>query len=337
MDTPIDSPDSLYVEEGERIQQAYQEALKQGSLSPIIKEELRLSIMAKRHENYQDAINTSATEEKNYKLTEDEIRKKERRREQNRQAAERCRQKKKASFQTREEEKSILIRRNKELNSKVAELKKQMAELGEIYQAHIVNGNCFSDENKTVAKPHCENSYVSCVSINPNMDMTCTNFEGISPNSPNPSECETTNWSDVSSSVHIENHYVSTQNITQPNPYFVCDDFPESNIQYLDTGKHCDAILTNMYSYLNTDNTELSVHDGNEPGIPTVYTGDTSCNSDMSVVPLNNIVYCDVSNSSETVYTSQCSPELPLQVISDQELDPETSVDILSYLHQYLQ
>ncbi|KAK6180930.1 hypothetical protein SNE40_008894 [Patella caerulea] len=337
MDTSIDSPDSLYVEEGERIQQAYHEALKQGSISPIIKEELRLSIMTKRHGNHQDVIDTSATEEKNYQLTEAEVRRKERRREQNRRAAERCRQKKKASFQSREEERSILIRRNKELNSKVAELKKQMAELEEIYQAHIANGNCFSDENAEASNPFCENSYVTRDVHNPNMDITCTyNVDGIPSNSPNQSECETTNWPDVSVS-SMENHYISTQNITAPNTYFVCDNFSENNNQYLGTDKHSDAILNNVYSYLNTDNTELSVHDGNEPGIPTVYTGDTSFNSDMSVVPFNNIVYSDVSNCSETVYTNQCSPELPLQVIGDQELDPETSVDILSYLHQYLQ
>lgn len=120
-----------------RLQKAVEEAEKTKQLTPIIKEELRLSILNRRWKENKGDIEI---EEKKpvikTELTPEEVKKKLRRRQQNKDAARRCRAKKKRMESTVITEFFTEQAKTKELQREITQLRSTLAELKRILDEH---------------------------------------------------------------------------------------------------------------------------------------------------------------------------------------------------------
>lgn len=123
----------------ERLQKALIEAEKTKKLTPIIKEELRCTILARRCKENKGEIEL---EEKKtiikMELTPDEVRKKLRRRQQNKDAARRCRAKKKVIESTVITDYFREQARAKQLQEEVTSLRNTLAQLKGILEEHAL-------------------------------------------------------------------------------------------------------------------------------------------------------------------------------------------------------
>ncbi|XP_041351157.1 cyclic AMP-dependent transcription factor ATF-3-like [Gigantopelta aegis] len=126
-----------------RLERAAARAAETNNLTPLLKEELRLQILTKRHAKGKTEIDIDfKTEPRSYKLRPDEIEKKRRRREQNRVAAQKCRQKKKICQTYLFLEYQRQQQRNKELEEQVRQLRFEKSELEAFVQDHFASGAC---------------------------------------------------------------------------------------------------------------------------------------------------------------------------------------------------
>ncbi|XP_025105193.1 activating transcription factor 3-like isoform X1 [Pomacea canaliculata] len=116
--------------------------LEDGHITPAIKQELRLSIMAKRHARGEGEISADVRHPVALELTPAELEKKERRREQNRRAAQRCRRKKRMSQMNILQNYESIVVRNQQLQEEVRRLRQDQADLQATLKAHLSTCTC---------------------------------------------------------------------------------------------------------------------------------------------------------------------------------------------------
>nr|KAG5710706.1 hypothetical protein BaRGS_035108 [Batillaria attramentaria] len=132
----------------------------------VLKEELRMTIMAKRHARGEGKISVDFTEPERRELSQSEVERKERRREQNRRAAQRCRRKKRMNqmsvLQTEHLEIGLVVTqqffmlqnydwilaRNQQLLQEVETLRQDKDQLQSTLNAHLEVCTC-SHAHKT--------------------------------------------------------------------------------------------------------------------------------------------------------------------------------------------
>ncbi|XP_067680738.1 cyclic AMP-dependent transcription factor ATF-3-like [Haliotis asinina] len=125
-----------------RLQQAVNEACRMHQVTPILKEELRAAIMLRRLSSGQGEITHEETHSRVYELTADEVAKQERRRAQNRVAAQRCRKKKR-----QEQEKFLQLfseqnNKRQRLEEEVSELREEKRRLEAMLVHHMLTRAC---------------------------------------------------------------------------------------------------------------------------------------------------------------------------------------------------
>ncbi|XP_033104019.1 cyclic AMP-dependent transcription factor ATF-3-like [Anneissia japonica] len=121
-------------------------------LSPYIKEELKITIRRKRAEKGLEEINVDQSEILHYDLSEDELQKKQRRRERNKLAAAKLRNKKKLAENSMREE----YERQSELNKKlIHDLEKIEQEKTLILESLNETQSKQLTENKTLLSVSC--------------------------------------------------------------------------------------------------------------------------------------------------------------------------------------
>ncbi|XP_067680975.1 uncharacterized protein [Haliotis asinina] len=125
----------------ERLARAAETSLKTKSISPVLREELRLSILNRRHANGQEELAVEFKEPVKHELTPAEIEKKVRRREQNRRAARRCREKKKRNQEGTFEGLAKVIEENQSLEAEINLLKSQKDAIKRFLDSHGVCGS----------------------------------------------------------------------------------------------------------------------------------------------------------------------------------------------------
>ncbi|XP_046559831.1 uncharacterized protein LOC124268851 [Haliotis rubra] len=125
-----------------RLQLATQVSMETQQMTPLIKEELRLSIIKKRHASGQEDIKVEFKEAEKHELTAHEKLKRERRKEQNRRAARRCREKKKLQQCGKSQFFTDIIDQNSQLHAQVKRLRKEKTSLEDILHDHISSGCC---------------------------------------------------------------------------------------------------------------------------------------------------------------------------------------------------
>lgn len=119
------------------VRRAYEEAKTKMTIGPLVKEELKLTILKRRHsQGMADIVLDDKKSTIKRELTEEEIHKKLRRKEQNRRAAERCRQKKKTNNEKLLIEYSQEQEKEKSIQLEIELLEKQKADLQRILDEH---------------------------------------------------------------------------------------------------------------------------------------------------------------------------------------------------------
>lgn len=103
-----------------RLAKAAKECWATGKMTPMIKEELRLSILTRRHSRGQDEPQVTFSPPRKYELTPEEQEKKVKRKEMNRTAAKRHRSKKKMQATTLLVEYQELEKKNEELKARLS-------------------------------------------------------------------------------------------------------------------------------------------------------------------------------------------------------------------------
>uniref|UniRef100_A0A2C9LSL4 BZIP domain-containing protein n=1 Tax=Biomphalaria glabrata TaxID=6526 RepID=A0A2C9LSL4_BIOGL len=114
----------------------------QGSPS-INKSKLKNKILDRRRANGQEEFGPLFEEEKHHELTQADLERRERRREQNRRAAKRCRNKKKSMQTEISKGTQELVRANNDLRKENEMLKRQIEQLRNIIDDHCRSGCCF--------------------------------------------------------------------------------------------------------------------------------------------------------------------------------------------------
>ncbi|XP_076464243.1 uncharacterized protein LOC143296282 [Babylonia areolata] len=112
-------------------------ALDESSLQQLLKEELRLSILSKRHTRGQGKVQIdSCPQPLIHEMNMADVERKERRREQNRRAAQRCRRKKRMNQMSVLQNYEWIITRNQQLQQEVTHLRQEMTRLNSVLKAH---------------------------------------------------------------------------------------------------------------------------------------------------------------------------------------------------------
>lgn len=119
------------------VRRAYEEAKTTMNMGPLIKEELKLTILNRRHiKGMDDIVLDDKKPTVKGELTEEEVLKKLRRKEQNRRAAERCRQKKKSNNEKLMNEYLTELQQNQKYQHEIDMLQKQKADLQQMLDEH---------------------------------------------------------------------------------------------------------------------------------------------------------------------------------------------------------
>ncbi|ESO88764.1 hypothetical protein LOTGIDRAFT_165177 [Lottia gigantea] len=150
------SPNTVYDEDGfnDRLKRAARKSESEGSLTPMVKEELRCFIAAKRHSEGKQEMKVEFKQPEKHPLTAEEMMKKERRREQNRKAATKCRRKKKNAKIEKESEMKTLKNENEKLSEMVRELQGQVKQYAAILRHHEQSGQCALQPKEPVSLIH---------------------------------------------------------------------------------------------------------------------------------------------------------------------------------------
>lgn len=119
------------------VRKAYEEAQAKMNIGPLIKEELKLTILNRRHiRGMPEIVSENKRPTVKRELTEEEVQKKLRRKEQNRRAAERCRHKKKMNTEQLMREYEKEQQTNELCRKEIEFLRKQVADLQRILHEH---------------------------------------------------------------------------------------------------------------------------------------------------------------------------------------------------------
>ncbi|KAI0236107.1 hypothetical protein LSAT2_013334 [Lamellibrachia satsuma] len=124
----------------EKLACAAARALHDGCLTPIIKEELRLTIQSKRLKRGQNEMSVSFRQPAPEQLTDDETERRRKRRENNKLAAQKCRAKRRERAEALEREADILESQNNELRDQILALERERNRLHEVFHDHSMCG-----------------------------------------------------------------------------------------------------------------------------------------------------------------------------------------------------
>ena len=132
------SPTPSYSDSEEEINNAYEESIKEKSILPILKQELRFKIQTRRLSEGQEELHTEKTEpNKVYELTEEEKEKYNRRLEQNRQSLRKSRNKEfehelqlRRTYNTESSKKEMLEKEKQKLLLEKQNLLKKLQNVG---------------------------------------------------------------------------------------------------------------------------------------------------------------------------------------------------------------
>ncbi|KAK3089731.1 hypothetical protein FSP39_005984 [Pinctada imbricata] len=118
---PLMIPDSATLEEirDDQLKSAYTQSAECGSILPLIKQELKFKIQAKRLSEGVPELRVSFTEAPKYPLSKEELVKRETRKKNNRISARKCRLKRKIEIKSINQEMKDLINQNETLKRKV--------------------------------------------------------------------------------------------------------------------------------------------------------------------------------------------------------------------------
>ncbi|XP_076441809.1 uncharacterized protein LOC143280915 [Babylonia areolata] len=111
-------------------------------LQKLLKRELRMTIMAKRHARGQGELKVDFPEPKVHELTLAELERRERRREQNRRAAQRCRRKKRMNQMSVIQNYEWIVTRNQTLEQELERLRQEKQQLQSLLKAHCQVCTC---------------------------------------------------------------------------------------------------------------------------------------------------------------------------------------------------
>lgn len=137
-----------------RLRDAVDKAGKEKNIMPLIKEELRLSILTRRNkEGKGDIVIEEKKQQVKRILTPQEKERKLRRQEQNRRAAKKCRKKKKDCEITIMKAYNSEKDKNHNLSIEVEELKKEKEKLEEFWRDHISKCSILQNQNTFVPIP----------------------------------------------------------------------------------------------------------------------------------------------------------------------------------------
>ena len=121
----------------EKIFQAVNEALTTGSLTPLVKEELKCSIQSRRLKEGKSELKVAFTGPKTYELTPDEVVRVESRRVQNRVAAQRFRERQKLKGEELQRKCHKLESLNTQLRHEMRKLRQEKEELKKTLEEHL--------------------------------------------------------------------------------------------------------------------------------------------------------------------------------------------------------
>ncbi|KAL8586321.1 hypothetical protein ACOMHN_058701 [Nucella lapillus] len=112
------------------------------SLQKLLKEELRMTIMSKRHAKGQADLQMDFPEPTTRELTMAELERRERRREQNRRAAQRCRRKKRMNQMSVIQNYEWIVTRNQQLEQELDRLRQEKNQVQSLLKAHYQACTC---------------------------------------------------------------------------------------------------------------------------------------------------------------------------------------------------
>ncbi|XP_046561993.1 basic leucine zipper transcriptional factor ATF-like 3 [Haliotis rubra] len=120
---------------------AQERALASNSITPLLKQELRYKIQSRRLTEGKDELNVSCSNTStshSHELTAEEIEKRGKRKEQNRQAAKRFRLKRKDETDAHLQEMELLQQKNTALHAKVKDLLQERSRLFSQLAEHLL-------------------------------------------------------------------------------------------------------------------------------------------------------------------------------------------------------
>ena len=121
----------------EKIFQAVNEALTTGSLTPLVKEELKYSIQSRRMKEGKSELKVAFSGPKTYELSADEVVRVENRRVQNRVAAQRFRQRQKLKADELQRKCHKIESHNTQLRNEMRKLRQEKEQLRKSLEEHL--------------------------------------------------------------------------------------------------------------------------------------------------------------------------------------------------------
>ncbi|XP_033735259.1 uncharacterized protein LOC117323865 [Pecten maximus] len=140
----------------ERLVEAQRVAMETGILTPLVKEELKYTILSRREADGKDRLDVTFDDPQQYQLTREEVEKVARRRQQNRHAARRFRQKQKQTSHEFIKKIQFLESDNTTLRSELDKLKREKDELQKELHAHLLHCPTLGlDDAQIWQRRHC--------------------------------------------------------------------------------------------------------------------------------------------------------------------------------------
>ncbi|XP_071080010.1 uncharacterized protein [Haliotis cracherodii] len=125
-----------------RLRQAEEDGLAQQTMTPVIKEYLRLKILSDRHSHGLPEYQALFAEPVRHELRDDEKVRLERRRQQNKEAARRCREKKRTQRTAIENAYDEEVRLKTGLDTEIRCLQQQLKNMQMFLNNHLKSGSC---------------------------------------------------------------------------------------------------------------------------------------------------------------------------------------------------
>ncbi|KAK3092841.1 hypothetical protein FSP39_007807 [Pinctada imbricata] len=129
--------DNTTLKQNEKILEATKMALETGELTPLVKEELKYTIQTRRLAEGKEELQVQFEDPINLELRPDEVEKVERRRTQNRLAAQRFRQKQKSRGDELQEKNQKLLSENLRLRREIQTLQTERDRLNHALNEHM--------------------------------------------------------------------------------------------------------------------------------------------------------------------------------------------------------
>ncbi|OWF47230.1 uncharacterized protein LOC110454639 [Mizuhopecten yessoensis] len=134
-----ESDTAQVIEFDEGLAEASRVAMETGMLTPLVKEELKYTILSRREANGKGQIEVTFDDPQQYQLTTEELEKVEKRRQQNRSAARRFRHRQKQTSHDFIKKIQSLESNNTTLRSELEKVSREKDELQRELHAHLLH------------------------------------------------------------------------------------------------------------------------------------------------------------------------------------------------------